>query len=405
MTLGVAPGALAGVRVLEISEFIAGPLAGMLLGDLGADVVKIEPPGGEAGRFVVRSNDDCRGFLAVNRSKRAIAVDLKNTEGQSVVHRLVSTADVVIVNYRPETAAALAVDYETLRLLNDRLIYVENSAVGRQGPASHRPGYDLILQAVSGLMASGGRTAGDLPLPINPPIIDLTSGIVIAWSVCSALFARERTGCGQKVETSLLGTALLLQGAQFLRVSGPPPDPDWTDPSYPYYRTYRTADGMVSIAAVTPGMRRRFEETVGVVHPLHARRDIPRASPEAAAMTEAFLAEVTEAISRRSTSAWVDAFDHAGVPAGPYRRVEDLPDDDQVRANDLAVDLDHPVLGQLTMVGPIVRMEGTPASAQRHSPTVGQHNRDVLREAGYSEAEVDGLLSRGVLGPFSGGGA
>jgi crotonobetainyl-CoA:carnitine CoA-transferase CaiB-like acyl-CoA transferase len=170
------PGALDGVRILEFSEAIAAPMAGMLLSDMGADVIKVEPPGGESGRHVVQSAADSRGFLALNRNKRDIAIDLKSLEGQSVIHRLVPTVDVVILNYRPETAAALKIDYETLEPINHRLIYADITAVGRRGPDSRRPGYDLIVQAISGLMAAGGRMEGDIPLPINPPVTDLTTG-------------------------------------------------------------------------------------------------------------------------------------------------------------------------------------------------------------------------------------
>ena len=391
------PGALAGVRVLDISEFVAGPLAGMLLSDLGAEVIKIEPPSGEPGRFVVQSAADCRGFLAINRNKRALAVDLKTDAGRAVVHRLVTTADVVIVNFRAETSLALGVDYQSLRALNDRLIYVENTAVGSRGPDSGRAGYDLILQAISGLMAAGGRSAGGVPIPISPPVIDLTTGVVMAWAVCAALYARDRGAGGQKVETTLLGTALLLQGAEFLRVSGLPRDPDWSDPSYPFYRTYDTADGRVTIAAVTPVMRRRFEEVVGVTHPLHGRKDIPRGSPEAAELTRSFLADVIGVMAGRNTAEWMDALDGAGVPAGAFRTIEQLIDDDQVRANGLAVELDHPLMGPLTMVGPVVHMSGTPASARSPSPVVGQDSLDILSEIGYSPEEVADLIGRGVV--------
>jgi formyl-CoA transferase len=393
----VTPGALEGVRVLEFSEAIAAPLSGMLLGDMGADVIKVEPPAGESGRHVVQSAADSRGFLALNRNKRAIAIDLKSPVGQAVIHRLVSTVDVVIINYRPETASALKIDYATLAAINSRLIYADITAVGRRGPDSHRAGYDVIVQAISGLMAAGERSEGGIPLPINPPVSDLSSGIVLAWAVCAALFARERTGVGQKVGTSLLASALLLQGAQFLRATGPPPDPDWSALSYPYYRSYRTSDGMVSIAAVTPVMRRRLESATGVVHPLHGQRQIRRDSPEAAAMTSQFLVELTEAMSRRTTGEWLKVFDEAGVPAGRYRVVGELVDDPQVRANDLAVEVDHPLLGAVTMVGPVVDMSGTPTAARLASPTIGQHNADVLTEIGYSEADVAQLVQAGVL--------
>ncbi len=393
----MSPGALDGVRVLEFTEAIAGPLAGMLLSDMGADVIKVEPPTGESGRHVVQSTADSRGFLALNRNKRDIAIDLKSNEGQAVIHRLVATVDVVIVNCRPETATALKIDYPTLGTINSRLIYADITAVGRQGPDSHRAGYDVIVQAISGLMAAGERSQEGIPLPINPPVTDLASGIVIAWAVSAALFARERTGVGQQVGTSLLASALLLQGAQFLRATGPPPDPDWSALSYPYYRSYRTADGMVSIAAVTPAMRRRLESATGVVHPIHARRDIRRDSPEAAVMTCEFLAELAEAMSRRTTAAWLEIFDQAGVPAGPFRVVDELVDDPQVRANDLAVELDHPLLGSITMVGPVVDMSGTPTAARQAPPTIGQHNTDILTEIGYAAADVDELVRLGIL--------
>jgi crotonobetainyl-CoA:carnitine CoA-transferase CaiB-like acyl-CoA transferase len=391
------PGALEGVRVLEFSEAIAGPLAGMLLGDMGADIIKVEPPGGESGRHVVQSAADSRGFLALNRNKRDLSIDLKSEEGQAIIHRLVPTVDVVLVNFRPETATALRIDYETLQALNHRLIYAEITAVGRRGPSSHVSGYDVIVQAISGLMAGGGRSDQEIPLPINPPVTDLTTGTVIAWAVSAALYARERTGVGQKLETSLLAAALLLQGTQFLRVTGPPPDPDWSRLTYPYYRLYRTADGMVAVAAVTPNMRRRFEEAVGVVHPLHSRKDVPRNSPEAEDMTAQFIVDLSAAMGQKTTDAWITSFAQAGVPAGRYRTVDELVDDPQVRANDLAADLHHPDLGEITMVGPIVGMSGTPTKARAASPTVGQDNEAVLAEVGYSPAEIAHFIEKGIL--------
>jgi formyl-CoA transferase len=309
----------------------------------------------------------------------------------------VPTVDVVIVNFRPETSSKLRIDYETLRAINHRLIYAEITAVGRRGPASHVSGYDVIVQAISGLMAAGGRADGDIPLPINPPVADLTTGIVVASAVSAALFAREHSGMGQKVETSLLAAALLLQGPQFLRVTGPPRDPDWSRLTYPYYRTYQTADGMVSVAAVTPNMRRRFEEIVKVVHPLHAQKHIPRGSPEAEALTTQFILDLSNAMVRRPTDEWMLEFQRAGVPAGPYRVVDDLVDDPQVRANNLTVGLHHQDLGDMTMVGPVVGMSETPTAARSAPPQVGQDNEEILFESGYSLEEIARLIEVGVL--------
>ncbi|HXQ18849.1 MAG TPA: CoA transferase [Acidimicrobiales bacterium] len=385
------PGAMEGIRVLEFSEMIAAPLAGMLLGDLGADVIKVEPPGGESWRLMAQfAPGESRSFIALNRNKRGIALDLKTPEGQAVVHRLVPTVDVVIVNYRPDTAATLKIDYETLSPLNDRLIYADNTAVGRRGPSSHRPGYDLIVQAMSGLMVTGGRVENGIPIPLNPPVIDLATGITIAWAICAALFARERDGAGQQVETTLLATSLLMQGTGFLRGDfGPARVRPKVDGAArlvnPYYCTYRTSDGMVSIAALTPIMRRRFEEAVGVEHQLHGRRDVARDSPEAAVMSRQFLADVATTMAQRTTREWLAVFDRATVPAGPCQSVDQLADDPQVLANELVADLEHPVAGAISMVGPVVRMSGTPATparlthhraAQRRDPRPGRVLRD-----------------------------
>ena len=210
-------GQLAGVRILEFSEMIAAPFAGMHLGDLGADIIKVEPVTGEPWRLTGQfAPNESRTFISLNRNKRGMAIDLKSSEGQAVIHRLVPDMDVVLINYRPDTGANLGIDYETLRALNPRLIYVENTAMGRRGPQSHRPGYDLVAQAMTGLLLTGARRDEDgVPLPLTPAIADYGTGLTMAFAVCAALFARERTGIGQKVEATLLATSLAFQGTGF----------------------------------------------------------------------------------------------------------------------------------------------------------------------------------------------
>src|SRR5256885_4202237 len=261
-------GALEGIKVLELSEMIAAPFAGMHLGDMGADIIKIEPPSGESWRLTAPfAPKESRVFMALNRNKRDIAIDLKTEEGRAVVHRLVPSMDVVLVNYRPDTHTKLGIDYETMRSLNERIIYVENTAMGRRGDQSHRPGYDLIAQAVTGLLVSGGRKDDEgLPVPLTPAIADFGTGLTMAMAVCAALFARERTGLGQKVEATLLGTSLAFQGAGFMR-TGLPTSADTerldTDISpaqrralAAYYPVYRTKDSTIAIACLTPVLRR-----------------------------------------------------------------------------------------------------------------------------------------------------
>ena len=402
-----APGALAGVKVLEFSEMIAAPFAGMHLGDMGADIIKVEPPGGEPWRLTLPfAPAESRAFMALNRNKRGIAIDLKTPEGQEIVHRLVPEMDVVLVNYRPDTPAKLGIDYDTLRGLNEGLIYVENSAMGSRGPDAHRPGYDLVAQAVTGLLRTGQRRDADgIPMPITPALADYGTGLAMAFAVCAALFARERSGKGQKVEATLLATSLAVQAGLFMRTgvdTGGPTEStaDATSAvgraNSAYYRAYETQDSMIAVACLTPVLRRRFAEVVGVEDPRHTR-NLRRGTPEHDEVALAFAGAVVARMAERTTDAWVAAFDAAGVPAGPVRDVAELVDDPQVRANDLVVELPHAATGTVEMVGPIIRMHGTPTAAQLPPPTLGQHSREVLVELGYADTEIESLAAAGVI--------
>ena len=401
-------GALEGIKVLELSEMIAAPFAGMHLGDMGADIIKIEPPSGESWRLTAPfAPKESRVFMALNRNKRDIAIDLKTEEGRAVVHRLVPSMDVVLVNYRPDTHTKLGIDYETMRSLNERIIYVENTAMGRRGDQSHRPGYDLIAQAVTGLLVSGGRKDDEgLPVPLTPAIADFGTGLTMAMAVCAALFARERTGLGQKVEATLLGTSLAFQGAGFMR-TGLPTSADTerldTDISpaqrralAAYYRVYRTKDSMIAIACLTPVLRRKLAAAVGVEDERHAR-ELPRLGPEAVEIAVKFTAAVTARMLERTTDEWMKVLDEAGVPAGPVRLISELADDPQVIANDLVVEMEHPLAKSVTMVGPIVRMSETPLQARSAPPTLGQDTDQILAELGYSEDEISSLREKAVV--------
>ncbi len=401
-------GALDGVKVLEFSEMIAAPFAGMHLGDLGADVLKVEPPEGDPWRHSLEfAPNESRTFLSLNRNKRGIVLDLKQPEAQEVVRRLVPTMDVVIVNYRPDVPARLGIDYGTLGALNPRLIYVQNTAMGGRGEHSHRPGYDLIAQAVTGLMLTGGRLDADgVPLPLTPAIGDYATGLVIALAICAALVARERTGLGQKVDTTLLGTSLALQIASFMRTEVEAPTAEASASSTSadaralnaYYRVYRTQDSMVAVACLTPTLRRKMAQAIEV-HDVRHDRKIPRDSEEGRRVALEFTAAAIERFLEKTTAEWLAVFDSAGVPAAPVRTVHELWDDPQVRANDLVVDYVHPAAGAVSMVGPVIEMAATPTSVRRPPPTLGQHNDEVLAELGYSDDEVAKLRDLGAVAP------
>lgn len=406
MPMGDALGALAGVKVLEFSEMIAAPFAGMNLGDLGADVIKVEPPEGDPWRHSLEfAPNESRTFLSLNRNKRGITLDLKLPEAQAVAHRLVPSMDVVIVNYRPDVPKRLGIDYETLGALNRRLIYVQNTAMGTRGDHSHRPGYDLIAQAVTGLMLTGGRVDHDgIPMPLTPAIGDYSTGLVIALAICAALYARERTGVGQKVDTTLLGTSLALQTASFMRTEVVAPTAEGSASSSSpearalnaYYRVYRTKDSMVAVACLTPTLRRKMADALGVPDVRHERK-IPRDSEEGREAAVRFTGAALARFLERTTDEWLEAFDGAGVPAAPVRTVTELLDDPQVLANDLVVEYDHPAAGAVAMVGPVIQMEKTPTSVRRPPPTLGQHSAEILDELGYSSDEVDRLKELGAI--------
>lgn len=401
------PGALDGIRILEFSEMIAAPFAGMHLGDLGADIIKVEPPGGEPWRLSAPfAPAESRTFLSLNRNKRDLAIDLKTDEGQEVIHRLVPDMDVVLVNYRPDTPKKLGIDYETLRVLNPRLIYVENTAMGSRGPQSHRPGYDLVAQAMTGLLVTGGRRDDEgLPIPLTPAIADYGTGLTMAFAVCAALFARERTGVGQKVEATLLATSLALQTNGFMRTgidSGRVVEDDSGESlrkaraMNAYYRVYRTSDSMIAVACLTPALRRKMATALGVDDPRHSRR-IAKNSDEATAVAVAFAGAVAARLEERTTEEWLAVLDDAGVPAGPVKRISEMPDDPQVRANDLVVEFEHPVAKTVSMVGPLFQMHETPTAPRSAPPTLGQHNDEILGELGYTSHRVEALREAGVI--------
>jgi CoA:oxalate CoA-transferase len=419
-------GVLDGIKILEFSEIIAAPFAGMLLSDMGAEVIKVEPPGGEPWRLQAQFMPlESRTFMSLNRGKRGLALDLKTDEGREVIHKLVPGIDVVIINYRPDTPYNLGIDYETLSKLNQRLIYVENTAYGRKGPWAYRPGYDIIAQAVTGLMAANQKTNDQgLPQAMSPAMADFSTGISICWAVCAALYSRERTGKGQKVEASLMGTALAVQTGTFMEIDSVDNETlgimgtrlrearargasfqemqkirQEMRPLFAnaYYRCYFTSDGVVAIGCLSDALRRKAAAAVGVHDP---RFEDPNWNPQDPASREKGMKVVAEAekiMMTKTTDEWVAIFDAAGVPAGPFRTVDELRTDPQVVENDLIVDLEHPMVGHLKMVGPPLKFSETPSEVRGPSPTLGQHNDEVLAELGYAAAQIESMRAKGVI--------
>ena len=422
------PSALDGIKILEFTEIIAGPFGGMLLADMGADVIKIEPPWGDPWRYPAPIEPgESKTFMSLNRGKRSLPLDLTKQQAREVVYRLVPHTDVVIINYRPDVPYNLGIDYETLSAINPRLIYCENTAYGREGPHSHRPGYDIIAQAMTGLMASEDKIDSGVPQQVSStPVADVSTGIATAWSVCAALYHRERSGKGQKIETNLLASALAAQSTRFMEVQRADAEPRaefyegmqlMKDAGIPYadihayyrehfdsrrgrgfsiyYRTYQASDGVLAVGCLSDPLRKRLIDLVGL-RDIRFEPDHDPYSEETRLFYDKLNAQMEAVFRQKSVSEWLRLLDDAGVPAGPVRFVEELVDDEQVVSNGLVVELEHSVVGKVKMVGPMLKMSETPLTPTLASPALGEHTDTVLSEYGYTPQQIQRLREQGI---------
>ena len=419
-------GPLDGVKIADFTEIIAGPLAGRLLAEMGADVIKIEPPWGEPWRLNQRfTATESRGFMVYNRGKRSLPLDLTKPESQEILGRLIPQVDVVLANFRPDVAAKLGVDYPTLDSLNPRLVYCEVTAHGRAGPEADRPGYDMILQAMSGLMACETKLDNGVPQQIwSTPLIDTTAGFCLAWCVCGALFAREQTGKGQKVETSLLGSALALMGARFLNVEdldretrhkalqdleekrassasyqelldASPGSRRQRHHANVYYRVYLTKDSPISVGCLSDPLRRRLLDTLGLTD-IGLEPGYNPNTPEALAYAKELEGQAEKILIKNTSAYWLELFENRGIPAGPVRFVEELFDDPQIQANGLVNEAEHRDAGKVKMMGPLAMFSGTPMAPEISSPALGEHTWEILEELGYSGDEISRYRDSGA---------
>ncbi|MBI4921452.1 MAG: CoA transferase [Devosia nanyangense] len=392
-------GILSGYRVLDCSIAMAGPFAAQRLGDLGADVVKVEPITGEWQRHTAaggaRGNKVNVSFLSLNRNKRSLAVDLKAPDGKAVLLDLVKTADVFLQNYRPGVAKRLGVDYETLSAINPKLIYASISGYGEDGPYVNNPGQDLILQGMSGAMLSAGR-AGEPPTPAGQFLVDAVTAYTAFEGVLAALLHRERTGEGQLVQVNMLDaiTTLQMQELSVFTVGGKPQARSAEPHAHSYIRSpygaFATADGYMIVAF--PSLK-NFGQVIGEPSFLTMNDET-----DTWKFRDEIFARTRERLKLKTTAEWLALFRAADVWAGPVYGYADLVEDAQIKHNGTFVEYDHPTEGHVKTPGFPIRFSKTPSRVERGAPLAGEHSRDVLAEAGYDAAEIERLLASGAVG-------
>ncbi len=394
-------GPLAGFRVVELAHIMAGPCCGLMLADMGADVIKVEkvPGGDDTRRFLPPDiGGEAAAFLMMNRNKRGIAADLKTEGGRAVVRRLIDRADVVIENYRKGTMERLGLGYETLRETNPGLIYCEISGFGRTGPYAERGGFDLIAQGMSGLMSITGEAPGRPPVKCGAPVTDITAGILAAMGVLAAALERARTGKGQRVDTSLFEAGIVhtfWQSAICFATGVAPGPMGSAHPLNAPYQAFQTADGWITVGAANQA------NWLKLLDALDARRladDERFATPDARMTNRPALVDALSAIFARRTSAeWLARLEAAGVPAGPVLDVGAMHRDPQTIARGMVTEARHSRLGPVKTIGPPVKFSETPGGIARGAPVYGEHTREVLAEIGYGENEIEALIADGAV--------
>lgn len=405
------PSALSGLRVLDLTRVLAGPWCAQNLADLGADVVKVERPG---------AGDDTRAwgppylrdaagadtteaayYLAANRGKRSITVDISTPEGQDIVRRLAAEADVLLENYKVGQLAKYGLDYASLAQVNPRLVYCSITGFGQTGPYAPRAGYDFIVQGLGGLMSITGErdeAAGGGPQKVGVAVADLFTGMYATVAVLAALAYREREGVGQYIDMALLDTqvAMLANMASNYLASGQAPR-RWGNahPNIVPYQTFEAADGHVIVAVGNDGQFAKFVAIGG--KPELAQDPRFAKNSDRVRNRELLVPRLADMVKTRPRAFWVERLEAAGVPCGPINRLDEVFANEQVRARGMRVDLPHPTAGSVPLVASPIKMSRTPPAVDRAPPLLGQHTDEVLESLGYDPAQIRGLRERGVI--------
>lgn len=390
-------GPLAGIKVLDITSVLYGPYASQTLGDWGAEVIKIEPPTGDTWRYSgqFRNRGMSGQFMAVNRNKRSLALDLKQPDGKAVLQRLIATADVLLTNIRPAALARLGFGYEACQEINPRLVYAAATGFGQDGPWAARPAFDEVIQASSGFASAMG--SDDEPAFVPSLVADKICGLTIVGAVSAALVHRERTGKGQMVEVPMLETITAFNSIEML--GGHAFDPPIGPAGYKRMkerRPVRTRDGWLTMLPYSGENWCTFFETVG--HPECIEQFAVRDAVSRAKNIDRIYDKMAEIAITRTTAEWEELLLRIDVPHAAFAKITEIADQPHLKAVGMIATLDHPSEGKIRQARPSARFSDTPAEIRRMPPRLGEHSRAILREAGFTEEDVAAMIDKKVVG-------
>lgn len=392
-------GPLSGCRVIELSHIMAGPVCGLMLADMGANVIKVEKETGDDTRRSVPPdiNGESAAYMMMNRNKRGVVLDLKSEGGKEILLKLIKDADVLLENYRMGTMEKLGLGYDELKKINPGLIYAEISGFGRTGPYAERGGFDLIAQGMSGLMSITGEAPGRQPVKVGAPVSDITAGILAAMGVSAAYAHKLKTGEGQKVDTSLFEAAIVHTYWQSAIAFATKESPGAMGSAHPLnapYQAFQTSDGWINIGAAN---QNNWEKLIALTDANYLMED-PRFIDNAARMANRLELEenLNTIINKRTTQEWLAIFEDGGLPSGPVLSIMEMHEDPQTIARNMVPEVQHPIAGTMQTIGLPVKFSKTPGGVNSPAPLLGQHTLEVLTEAGYSEDEAHALINSGA---------